>query len=102
MRIYKRRFVLTFCFLCGLPIIVFAQATGKLSGSVTLGDTGKLVHNVRVTIIQLKRTEETDENGKYEFQNVPPGNYDVTAHLDLAPDVVKSVQVGEGSTTADF
>src|SRR5262249_32468807 len=32
----------------------------------------------------------------------PAGKYDVTAHLDLAPDIVRSVQIGGGTTTADF
>jgi Carboxypeptidase regulatory-like domain len=102
MHIYKAFFALAFCLLCSRPGIVIAQPSGKLSGKVTLGDTGKPIHNVRITIIQLKRSEDTDENGRYEFQGVPPGKYDVTAHLDLAPDVLKTVQVETGATTADF
>jgi iron complex outermembrane receptor protein len=98
-----RLFTLPFCLCCGLFAVVPAQSNGSLRGSVTLGDAGKPVHNVRVTIIQLKRSVETDERGAYEFHNVLPGTYDVAAHLDLAPDVVKSVQVTAGNaTTIDF
>ncbi len=94
--------LLTFCVL-GMTLIVFGQSTGELRGTVTLGDTGKPVHNVRITIIQLKRSIETGEDGKFEFNDVPPGRYDVTAHLDLVPDVVKSVQVrANHMTTTDF
>jgi len=83
--------------------VVLAQAGGTLKGSVTLETSGKPVHNVSVTIMQLKRATETDDNGQYEFQNVPPGNYDVVAHLDRVPDVVQSVTITSGgSASADF
>ena len=103
MKIGKHLFALSFCLLCSLFVSGLAQSNGTLRGTVTIGDTEKPVHNVRVTIIQLRRSVETDEKGAYEFQNVLPGRYDVTAHLDLAPDVVKTVQVTPGgATTADF
>lgn len=85
---------------------LFGQAGttgGTLTGTVTLGEGGQPIHNVIVTILQLKRSVDTDDNGKYEFQNVPPGRYDVVAHLDRAPDVVQSVDVTTGgSATLDF
>ncbi len=79
-----------------------AQTTGTLRGTVVLGDSGKPIHSARITIAQLRRSVETDEKGSYEFQGVPPGKYDVIAHLDLAPDVVQSVQINAGITTSDF
>jgi iron complex outermembrane recepter protein len=79
-----------------------AQSGGTLKGTVTLGDNGKTVHGVRVTILQLKRSTETGDDGGYEFQNVPPGKYEVTAHLEGTPDVVQQVEVGSGGATADF
>jgi len=89
-----------FSLLC-LPAL--GQSNGTLRGTITLGDSGKPVHHVLVTILQLKRVEDTDEQGNYEFQNVPPGRYDVRAHLDRVPDVVSSAQVTPaGSTTLDF
>jgi iron complex outermembrane recepter protein len=94
--------VLTILF-CGFPVASLGQTNGTLRGVVTLETSGKPVHSVAVTIIQLKRTAETDDNGIYEFQDVPPGNYDVVAHLDRVPDVVQSVQVSSGrETTSDF
>lgn len=81
----------------------FAQTGGTLRGTVTLETSGKPLHSVTVTIIQLKRAVETDDNGVYEFQNVPPGTYNVVAHLDRIPDVVQPVQVAAGAqTTLDF
>ena len=82
---------------------VLAQSNATLRGTVTLGDSTKPVHNVLVTILQLKRTIGTDENGKYEFQGVTPGRYDVVAHLDRVPDLVRSADLsGGGETTLDF
>lgn len=79
------------------------QAGATLRGTVTLGESGKPIHNVLVTILQLKRTVGTDEQGKYEFQNLPPGRYDIIAHLDRVPDILRTVEITAGGTTAlDF
>jgi iron complex outermembrane receptor protein len=103
MKIMKCLFALSFCLLLSLSASGLAQSNGALRGTVTIGGAEKPAHNVRVTITQLRRSVETDEKGAYEFQNVLPGRYDVTAHLDLASDVVKTVQVTAGNaTTADF
>jgi iron complex outermembrane recepter protein len=99
----NRLIALSICLCCSLVVSGLAQSNSTLRGTVTIGDTEKPARNVRVTIIQLKRSVETDEKGAYEFQNVPAGRYDVTAHLDLAPDVVRTVQITPGATaTADF
>ena len=98
-------FVLFILSTCGTQATASAQQTSSttLSGTVTLGDTGKPVHGASVTILQLRRSVVTDDNGKYEFQNVPPGNFDVAAHLDRANDVVQRVVVpGSGSITQNF
>jgi iron complex outermembrane recepter protein len=103
MKIRKCLFALSFCLLLSLYVSGLAQSNGTLRGTVTIGGAEKPAHNVRVTITQLRRSVETDEKGAYEFQNVLPGRYDVTAHLDMAPDVVKAVQVTAGNpTTVDF
>jgi iron complex outermembrane receptor protein len=89
--------------LCGPSMAYAHQSGGTLSGTVTLGEGGAPVHGITVTILQLGRSDITDDDGKYEFQNVPPGRYDVTAHLERAPDVLHSVSVSAGGpTTQDF
>lgn len=81
----------------------FGQPTATLKGTITLGGSGAPIHNVLVTILQLKRTVGTNEQGQYEFQNIPAGRYDVVAHLDRVPDVVRPVQLTPGvTTTLDF
>lgn len=80
-----------------------AQTNGTLRGTIILGESGKPIHNVLVTILQLKRTVDTDEKGTYEFTDVPPGKYDVVAHLDRVPDIVQTVDVTAGGiATTDF
>ena len=62
----------------------FGQPTATLKGTITLGGSGQPIHNVLVTILQLKRTVGTNEQGQYELQNVPAGRYDIVAHNDDA------------------
>ena len=90
--------------LVSLPSTAFGENAGStLRGTVTLETSGKPVHGVIVTILQLKRSIETGDDGVYEFQNVPAGSYSVVAHLDRVPDVVQTVQVADGAAvTADF
>jgi iron complex outermembrane recepter protein len=95
-------FAFIFISLIGLPVFGQAARTTTLSGTVTLGENGKPVHNVLITILQLKRTVDTDDNGKYEFQGLPAGKYDIVAHLDRVPDTVKTVDLTGGDATLDF
>ena len=101
------RLILALIVLFAANLITSAQTvtnTGAtLQGTVILGESGKPIHNVLVTILQLKRTLGTDENGKYQFQNVPPGRYSVVAHLDRVPDQVQTIDISGNSTvTVDF
>ena len=65
-------------------------------------NAASLVHNALITILQLKRTVDTDDNGRYEFQGLPPGKYDVVAHLDRVPDIVRTADLTSGEATVDF
>ncbi len=97
------RFVAVLAFLSVFSLAAFGQSNATLRGRVTLGDSGKPVHNTLITILQLKLTVGTDDNGKYEFQGVPPGRYDVMAHLDRVPDIVKTVDLSAGGNVSlDF
>src|SRR5688572_3281433 len=100
-RIFLAAKLLVIC--CMFSLQAFGQSSATLKGTVTLGDTGQPIHNVLVTIIQLRRTVGTNEQGEYEFQNLPPGRYDVQAHIDRVPDVVRTVQIpASASLTLDF
>jgi iron complex outermembrane receptor protein len=81
-----------------------AQAAGgSLRGKIILADGGTPLHNVIVNLVQLKRSAETDEQGAYEFQNVPPGTYTILAHMEGFPDQTQQVSIAAGgSATLDF
>src|SRR5687767_8625135 len=99
-----RRIFYTFIVLGLLNSIALAQTSGTatLRGTVTLVAGGKPVHNVMITVLQLKRTVTTDDNGQYEFTDLPRGKYDVVAQLDRVPDVVRSADLTSGAATLDF
>jgi iron complex outermembrane receptor protein len=99
-----RSILLTFVILGLVTLQALAQSAGTatLKGTVTLGTTGKPVHNVMITVLQLKRTVTTDDDGHYEFTDLPPGKYDVVAQLDRVPDVVRPADLTTGAATVDF
>jgi iron complex outermembrane recepter protein len=71
-------------------------------GSVRIEPSGKAARNAVVTIAELKKAALTDENGAFEFRDVPAGKYLFIAHLDRVPDVVKTVEVTSGDQTIDL
>jgi iron complex outermembrane receptor protein len=86
------------------PQTALAQAAaGTIRGKVTVSEDGKVVHNAIITIVQLKRSVETNEEGAYEITGVAPGAYTVLAHMEGFPDAVEKVTVTAGATaTADI
>jgi hypothetical protein len=86
-----------------LRSVCLGQSTGALQGTVTLELSGSPVHNVNVSILELKRAVLTKDDGRYEFSNVPPGRYTLVVQLDRMPDAVATVEISPGATaTADF
>ncbi|MBC7930827.1 MAG: hypothetical protein H7Z38_09730, partial [Rubrivivax sp.] len=47
------------------PADGLAQATGTIRGTVTLSDNDKPLHNVIITVVELRRSTETDEVGAF-------------------------------------
>jgi iron complex outermembrane receptor protein len=81
----------------------YGQQTGTLQGVVTTEAQKLALHNATVLIVQLGRSAETDEEGKYEIRGIPPGSYDVVAHLHALTDQRRTVQIAAGATVVvDF
>ena len=79
------------------------QTGGTVRGTIRLADGGTPLHNVIVNLVQLRRSTQTDQNGDFEFQNVPPGAYTVLAHMEGFPDQTRQVRVTAGATESlDF
>lgn len=97
----RKNFIQTLIFaflLSSLASLGFSQAQGTIRGAVTLADDNKPIHNAIVTVVQLKRSVQTDESGAFEVMQVPPGTYTVLAHMEGFPDVVQKVEVAAGKT----
>ena len=81
----------------------FAQSSVlTIRGAVTIGPVGTAARNALVTIVELKRSVLTSNDGTFELINVPRGTYQIMAHLDRVPDVVKIVEVANDSQRIDF
>ena len=98
-----KRFSLVFLAILMIAVSSYAQSSGKISGTVTSQINAMPVPNASVRITQLQRSVETDEQGRYEFTDVPAGRYTIVTHLDGFTDQVESVVVAANSSvTADF
>ncbi|MFN0087672.1 MAG: TonB-dependent receptor [Blastocatellia bacterium] len=90
--------VLGIMILCQASISGQVPVTGGIRGKVTLENQNVPVHNVIVILTQLKLTAQTDEQGNYEFKDVPAGVYSLVARLDRTADIVKRVEIRGGET----
>ena len=90
------RIFLSFLFLLIFSALSFAQATGVISGTVTVAESTPL-HDAEVHLLQLKRSVQTDENGVYKFIDVPVGRYTLLVHKEGFADASKTVDVTAGS-----
>ena len=94
-----------------LPLLIWTtapahaqQERGRIEGQVIMAETGDPLHAATVIILELDRSTETDDDGKYSFRNVPPGTYHLLAHVSSAlTEVSERVDVTAGQTSqADF
>ena len=87
-----------------VAVAVHAQSNGRVSGTVTMQETGDPLHGANVLLVELNRSTLSDDDGAYSFDRVPPGRYHVVAHLDsLFTEAARLVDVSSGGeATADF
>lgn len=85
-------------FLLLVSITASAQNkdVGVLRGRVLVEGREAPLRNASVRIIQLRRDTQTDENGCYEFRDVPAGRYDVAAHMHALLENVVRVEITPG------
>ncbi len=88
-------------FILMASTISFAQ-TGTLSGMITSEVNKQPLSGVSVEIPSLRRNAETDENGRYEFTNLPSGTYTVVTHIEGFSDKAQSATVSSSGGTLDF
>src|SRR5437764_1462343 len=86
----------------GVAIAHIGNPDTILNGSITLERTGTPVRNANITIAELNRTVQSDENGRYEFIGIPTGKYQLIVHLERMADAVKIVSIDKGKNVVDF
>lgn len=98
-----KRFLFLFSAILAIAVSGYSQSNGKISGTVTSQINALPVPNASIQITQLQRSVETNEEGKYEFTDIPAGRYTLVTHLDGFADQVKSVVVTASSNiVTDF
>src|SRR5688572_3998678 len=101
MRTFRLVSVVLSIFLALPP--AHAQSAGVIKGSVSIKSRNMALHNAAVRIVQLGRVTDTNEDGSYEFTNIPPGTYDVIVTMPAMDGATQSVTVPPGGTiSADF
>jgi hypothetical protein len=77
-----RYLILASAFLVCLSVSVFAQTTGSVSGMVK-DEKGAIIPKATITVRDVttnsSRSSTTDDEGRYRFNNIPVGNYEVSA-----------------------
>ncbi len=93
------RFVIVMLVFTTMPLSVSAQ-TGDIQGTVYQRSTGKSLVDADVHILETDQRQKTDENGVFQFTELPEGTYTfvVTHPVEAVPTRV-SVDISSGDTT---
>jgi iron complex outermembrane receptor protein len=83
--------------LATLPVA--AAEAGPLTGTVKT-NTGQPAPGAEVTIVELRRSSQTDSEGTFTFGDVPPGRYILEATSPRYGSALVQVVVQSGSPTA--
>ena len=76
-----RYLLLVAAFVLGISITAFGQGTGTISGTVTDEKQAAVVNataTARNVETNISRTSQTDSDGRYRFENMPIGSYEIT------------------------
>jgi len=98
MRSLIFEFTASIFWLCWLVFSLagYGQSYGVLRGRVLIEKNGAPLHHASVLIVELARRAETDVDGSFEFRQVPPGRYEVVAHMHPLSDLRRTVEVPAG------
>src|SRR5688572_24912518 len=90
------KFIRPFLLIPVLSHGLFGQSNGTIRGTVSLQADQSRLHHATVLVVQLRRSVQTGEDGTFEFHDVPPGKYNVIAHMHALTDATQTVQVSPG------
>ncbi len=80
-------------FLCLVSLFSTAQ-NGKISGTVISSKTGEKLNRVTVLLLETKVTKISDQNGNFNFNNLPPKKYSLQLSIvGYATKIVEDIEV---------
>jgi len=75
-------------------------ATGNIEGTVYDRDTGALLVDAEVYIVEIEKRQYTKRDGKFRFTDIPPGTYNISIkHLAFDTPTLTTVEISAGDTT---
>ncbi|HVR39566.1 MAG TPA: TonB-dependent receptor, partial [Thermoanaerobaculia bacterium] len=96
----KLRFYVVLAAVLLVGVSAFAQTTGTLTGTATLG--GNPLPGVTVTVSSPSligtRTTVTDSNGNFTIGAIPPGEYTIKFEMESMQTVTRTTRVGLATT----
>ena len=94
-----QRFLSILFLLITVPLPALAQ-TGDIQGTVYQRSTGRPLAGANVHILETDQNQKTDENGIFQFTELPEGTYTfVVTHPDELSSAEISVDISSGDTT---
>ncbi|HUQ91163.1 MAG TPA: TonB-dependent receptor [Bryobacteraceae bacterium] len=94
---------MSFVLLLCAAVAAYSQSTGAITGKVVVDASGDPLHHVTILVIPLGRTVQTNNEGLFKLEGVPPGKYELVAHMHALTDERKSIVVTAGQTAVvDF
>lgn len=80
---------------------VFAQGTGKISGTVADKKTGETIIGASVKVLGVNKAVATDVEGRYIIGGLMPGNYVLeVAYIGYSIKSITAIEVKDGNTTS--
>jgi hypothetical protein len=94
-------FLMTLAFV---PVLLFAQSTGKIAGVVTDSETGEALVGVNVYLDGTSLGSASDEDGYFVILGVPTGGYTIVAeYVGYNKMTIEGLRVSAAvTTTQDF
>ena len=98
------KLIVVFTFPLWGAVYLNAQGSGKIEGTVVIKETGDPLHGAHILVVELGRSTLSTDDGSYELNRLPPGRYQVIAHVDsVFNEEAQSIDVTAGETvTVNF
>lgn len=101
IHVMKKFYLLLISLFLALP--VFAQEGGLISGTVTDAESSMTLPGAVLRLDKFNRYTVADNNGYYEFLNVPVGVYNVSVeYLGYQPATVSATVEARGNAVVNF